>query len=408
MSDLPEEVAMPQLKDRSRKVLEKLREAGVEAGQLVTDASIAGAEGLKAGAGRAKRVTDDALKAGAERAKHLTDDALKTGAERAKRLTDDALKKGRTFYSSFKKEDEELALLESQQKTLADLSPELQDQYLDALLALLVPFDASHTEQLSRVYQILAVMNLPSPRRRNFLDRLFSTQERPEAAELSQDDEVFRFSLAKDLLSLGGTATSDTEGRIQGLLARLNLSTEQVDALNNFTNWENRMMRKIGREDLTVGSEDLPAEAMKKAGAVGIPLTALYFSGSVVGFSAAGLTSGLATLGGAAGLTALGLNPMTAGIAVLVLGGVAVKKVLDATLPTTDAERKSRLQAGVRLMENRRNRYLAILGQDLAESLRVLEGEIEGEERQAAERSTHALRELLDLEARATLGLKTS
>ena len=174
--------------------------------------------------------------------------------------------------------------------------------------------------------------------------------------ELSQDDEVFRFSLAKDLLSLGGSATSDAEGRIRGLLARLNLSPEQVDALNNFTNWENRMMRKTpsGREDLTVGSEDFPAETMKKAEAVGISLTALYFSGSVVGFSAAGLTSGLATLGGAAGLTALGLNPMTAGIAVLVLGGVAVKKVLDATLPTTDAERKAKLQAGVRLMENRK------------------------------------------------------
>jgi hypothetical protein len=45
-----------------------------------------------------------------------------------------------------------------------------------------------------------------------------------------------------------------------------------------------------------------------------------------------GITSGLAAIGGYTGLTVLGLNPMTAGIAGLILGGVAVKKIADYAL----------------------------------------------------------------------------
>ena len=56
-----------------------------------------------------------------------------------------------------------------------------------------------------------------------------------------------------------------------------------------------------------------------KAAAVGTPLAAVYLSGSVVGMSAAGITSGLASLG-MGGL--LGLSSMTTGIGVAVLIGV--------------------------------------------------------------------------------------
>ena len=56
-----------------------------------------------------------------------------------------------------------------------------------------------------------------------------------------------------------------------------------------------------------------------KAAAVGTPLAAVYLSGSVMGMSAAGLTSGLATLGMGG---VLGLSSMTTGIGVAVLIGV--------------------------------------------------------------------------------------
>lgn len=70
-----------------------------------------------------------------------------------------------------------------------------------------------------------------------------------------------------------------------------------------------------------------------KAIAVGIPIGAVYLSGSVLGLSAAGMTSGLATLG-MGGI--LGLSSMATGIGVVALIGVGVYHGLN--LLTTDKE----------------------------------------------------------------------
>ena len=64
-------------------------------------------------------------------------------------------------------------------------------------------------------------------------------------------------------------------------------------------------------------------ETMAKAGAVGVPMAAVYLSGSVLGVSAAGITSGLATLG-MGGI--LGFSSMFTGIGVAVLLGVGAYK----------------------------------------------------------------------------------
>ena len=45
------------------------------------------------------------------------------------------------------------------------------------------------------------------------------------------------------------------------------------------------------------------------------------------------------------GLVVLGLNPMTAGIGALILGGVAVKKIADYVLSSDDSEKVSQLEA---------------------------------------------------------------
>lgn len=64
----------------------------------------------------------------------------------------------------------------------------------------------------------------------------------------------------------------------------------------------------------------------------------------MAGFSAVGITSGLAALGSMSGMVILGLNPMTAGIGALILGGVAVKKIADYAL-SGDAGDKAQLHA---------------------------------------------------------------
>ncbi|WP_299385204.1 hypothetical protein [Helicobacter sp. UBA3407] len=79
---------------------------------------------------------------------------------------------------------------------------------------------------------------------------------------------------------------------------------------------------KILYEDV---SDDMIQKTMKdfaaKAASVSVPIGAVYLSGSVMGLSAAGMTSGLATLG-MGGM--LGLSSMATGIGVAVLLGVGV------------------------------------------------------------------------------------
>src|SRR5207237_5135809 len=95
------------------------------------------------------------------------------------------------------------------------------------------------------------------------------------------------------------------------LIRRLELDATQIEPLRQWIDWENDLLRRIGRGDAAVPSDQYPIELAKRLAAVGIPLSALYFSGSVIGFSAVGITSGLASIGGPCGLVALGTNPMT-------------------------------------------------------------------------------------------------
>jgi hypothetical protein len=86
---------------------------------------------------------------------------------------------------------------------------------------------------------------------------------------------------------------------------------------------EKTVMYEQALLDGKVSSSELEAHAKEivaVATAASVPITALFFSGSVVGMSAAGITSGLAALG-LGGL--LGLSAMVTGIGAVVVIGVA-------------------------------------------------------------------------------------
>lgn len=102
----------------------------------------------------------------------------------------------------------------------------------------------------------------------------------------------------------------------------LDVSNAQLVAIDGFV----RRVRVVRARGL---NDNYAADAVKSAAAglpaVGIPIAAVYFSGSVVGLSAAGITSGLAALG-------LGFG-MVPGIGVAIIAGtivyVGLSKVFD-------------------------------------------------------------------------------
>ncbi|MDP4086135.1 MAG: hypothetical protein Q8934_16155 [Bacillota bacterium] len=72
-----------------------------------------------------------------------------------------------------------------------------------------------------------------------------------------------------------------------------------------------------------------------KAGAVGVPMAAIYFSGSVIGLDATGITSELAALG-MGGI--LGLSGIVTGIGAALLIGVGAYKGIKKVTGISDLE----------------------------------------------------------------------
>ena len=143
--------------------------------------------------------------------------------------------------------------------------------------------------------------------------------EKPDTAS------ALRYSLIKDAIRVA-RATSEGDAReqpgIRHLAGLLDLDDKQVALIEEACEQD----EKILSGDLSDSQlKSVAKELAGRATAVGVPITAIYLSGSVTGLSAAGITSGLAALG-LGGV--LGLSAMVTGIGVaIVAGGAAYKGV---------------------------------------------------------------------------------
>ena len=122
---------------------------------------------------------------------------------------------------------------------------------------------------------------------------------------LKRTDERLQYGLMMNLLdiALSDGELNPGEGKAIGLVQQeLAILDDEVAAMKLFVE-KARNVRERGLND------SYAKKAMKVAaaslGAAGVPITAVYFSGSVIGFSAAGITSGLAGLGALVGLGAM-------------------------------------------------------------------------------------------------------
>lgn len=137
------------------------------------------------------------------------------------------------------------------------------------------------------------------------------------------------------------------------LAENLDLSTEQVDFIADSIIKEQKILtQRLNDSEIKKQTKDLVA----KATAVGVPLAALYFSGSIVGVSAAGITSGLAAIGFGG---VLGLSGMVTGIGVLILAGTVTYKGVQKFTGRKDIEnnkqRDALLQQIIRNTQNTLN-----------------------------------------------------
>lgn len=255
-------------------------------------------------------------------------------------------------------------------KTLQKRDYSTRRSYVSTIVSLVAASSTITPDLLRRIYQLFAQADLTPEDRLKVLASLFFGNNLPSNSVELIDDKDMAFSAVKDALYFSENSDSKrAELFVQGIVEKFGITEEQLSFLRSWTDWENRILVKLGKPGATVSEADMPVDLAKKATALGIPVVALYFSGSIIGLGAAGITSGLATLGAASGFIALGLNPMTAGIVALIAGGITIKKLLDAILPSggenKEVERKrTELEQEARRLKVLRHRYVTLLETD--------------------------------------------
>jgi len=162
--------------------------------------------------------------------------------------------------------------------------------------------------------------------------------------------DVVRKSLMKDTIYIYRKKHKTDNWRectfITDLQSKFDINDDQIDyIISTIKNDEDIISQRKNDTEIKKSMKDIAA----KATAVGVPLAAIYLSGSVIGVSAAGLTSGLAALG-MGGM--LGFSSMFTGIGVVVLIGIGkykgVKKVTGLSDLENNKQREMMLQAIIR------------------------------------------------------------
>jgi hypothetical protein len=164
-------------------------------------------------------------------------------------------------------------------------------------------------------------------------------------------------SLTKDLVSVHSILTDQLSTDfpfINNLKENLNISDEELELVELAIKNDRIILNRDYKDDILVNSFK---ELSAKAAAIGVPLGAVYLSGSVIGLSAAGMTSGLAALGMGGFLT---FSSMATGIGVAVMLGTFTYKGIKSLTKTGteegDKRREVMLKEIIRLGQSTMNK----------------------------------------------------
>lgn len=205
--------------------------------------------------------------------------------------------------------------------------------FYGALFAMAAVEDQMQREELELIYETLDTEGLSEEARR----RLYAYAIEPPALQdclqaLSDASESARHGLMLNLVEVAVCdyllSNPERDALTQGQLT-LGIGNEQRAAMEHYAK-EVRRIRERGIDDNHAA--DVVKAAVSGMTAVGVPIAAVVYSGSVVGLSAAGITSGLAALGFGSG--------MIPGIGVAILIGTAAFVGLNYLFDTGNKRKK--------------------------------------------------------------------
>ena len=223
-----------------------------------------------------------------------------------------------TEFDEYKEED--------QLKEIADMPNELKVAYIKIIVNMTFLDDAEIDEkELAELFLLMTRLELDKDSRfevrqyisevsNNNLEKVEKLVNIIEDNSEESHQKSLMISLVKDLINVYFSTRNTIDRNFKFLNKYKNvfkISDKEIDlAYDTVENDHKLLQEDLDDDTITRNAKELAS----KAAAAGVPLAAVYISGSVIGMSAAGITSGLAALG-------MGMG-MTGGLAVVGIIGV--------------------------------------------------------------------------------------
>lgn len=242
-------------------------------------------------------------------------------------------------------------------------------------------------DELTTIFESMDLTLLTEEQKEKVRSYIMSPPKMDETLNLiANGADELRYTVAVGVIEVilaDDVITKEESLFLDNICRRLNVTQNQRYAIIDFVS-QARRIRLRGVDD------NVAEKAMKSAAsgltAVGVPIAAVYFSGSVMGLSAAGVTSGLAALG-------LGLG-MVPGIGIAIVIGTGIFIGMKYLFGDSKKEKERKLSA-----ENERKAQLVIKNlQDTINELlkRISSLEPKAAESEANQKAIQVLRERLN------------
>ncbi|WP_168210670.1 TerB family tellurite resistance protein [Persicimonas caeni] len=244
-------------------------------------------------------------------------------------------------------------------------------------------------EELFVIYELIDSEGLSDESKEKLRNFVIEPPDFKECLDvLNEGNETLRYALMINLVEVAkadALVDPTEEEALQQAQLKLGITDAQFEEIVSYVETMQEL-RERGVDD------DRATDAVKAAvsgmTAVGVPVAAVYFSGSIIGLSAAGITSGLAALG-------LGLG-MVPGIGVAALMGAAAFGALAVALDLGSSRKKETLR---KQKERRAQRLIANLQDAITHMMNRVEdlrqaAEESAANREAIEKLTHRIRQL--------------
>lgn len=239
--------------------------------------------------------------------------------------------------------------------------------------------------EYSEIISLTARINLDKKERLELRSYMCSISEKEDDDELikylqtnisESSFDILKKSLIKDILYIQRVRDKEKISQndfLNKIKDKLKIKDEEIDLmLDAIKNDEDIIKLRMNDSQIIKSFKEL----ISKAGAIGVPMAAIYFSGSIVGLSAAGITSGLAALG-MGGI--LGFSSMATGIGALVVLGVftykGIKKATGINEIENNKQRELMLQAIIRNSQQALNYLIEDVNEITQQLISALEKE---------------------------------